>query len=289
MHAPTAIIALSGGDKAIVIYIDVLFGINLVMDFIVLFLVNRICKYAATYLRILLSATLGAVWSVAAVIMPDSIQSVVHICTYVFISFFMIKICAGKSQIRELIKGVVTLFGVTFLLAGCIHMLYYYTYAGYWMKQILLSDSRLLLFTAASLFLIYLIYVQYMRIRVYGSGKCRVCILANGKEIWMEGFVDTGNVLTDPYNHMPVSVAEKAQFDALLREINDYTSIKYHLVPYQSLGCENGLLEVITVDAMYIYQGKKKRKIAGALVGLSKTALSADGEYQMLLNAQLLV
>ncbi len=282
------IIHLSGGDKKIVIYLDVLFGINLLMDFIVLDLVNRVCAYTATCARILLSATLGALWSVAAVMMPDSIQPAVHICTYVLVSSLMIKICAGKCAIRELIKGVVTLFGITFLLAGCMHMLYYYTYAGYWVKQILLKDTGLFLFTAVSVILLRLVYVQYMRLKVYGRQRCRVCIQNNGMELWLEAFIDTGNVLKDPYSRQPIAVAEKKLFEGFLSEINDYTSLKYHLVPYRSLGCQDGMMEVITVETMYIYHGKKKRKIAGALIGLSRQELSQDGEYQMLIGTQML-
>lgn len=280
---------MSGGDNKIVIYLDVLFGVNLFMDFIVLSFVNRICKYAATYLRILGSATCGALWSVIAVVIPTEFQWIVHICTYVLISFLMVKICAGKSEFRDILKGVLVLYGVVFVLGGSMHVLYYYTYAGYWMKQVLLPNSSLLLFTAVSAILLYLILAQFLRLKVYGGQQCRVELVIAGRTVQLCGFVDTGNVLMDPYCHKPVCVAEKKYFQDVLNAINDCTKVKYHIVPYRSLGCDDGLLEVISVDTMYIYNGKRKRKISGALVGLTQKTLSSDSEYQMLINAQLLL
>ena len=44
------------------------------MDFIVLCITKKICKFAATYLQILLSATFGALWSVIALIVPENIK-----------------------------------------------------------------------------------------------------------------------------------------------------------------------------------------------------------------------
>lgn len=279
---------MSGGDKSIVIYIDVLFVINLVMDFLVLLFVNRVCKYAATLIRILLSATFGALWSIIAVMLPEDIKVLVNICTYVLISFIMIKICAGKSEFRDVLKGVVTLYAVTFLLGGIMHFLYYNTYAGYLVKQIFVRDGSLLLFLLISLILLCLIYNQLARIRVYSDKKCRVCCVISGERVEMQGFIDTGNVLIDPFSHKPVCIAEKHYFENVLNKINDCTKVKYHVVPFHSLGCENGLLEVITVDTMYIYGGRNVKQINNALVGLTGDKLSSDGEYTFLVNSQLM-
>jgi len=279
---------LSGGGKAIVIYLDVLFGINFLMDLIVIYIVNKICKFAATFLQILLSATLGAVWSVIVTLSPDSLNLLLLICTYVLISFLMVKICALKSRIKEVIKGVVVLYGVTFVLSGCIHMLYYYTYAGVFIRSVIMRDEDLLAFIVISLVLLRLIYIRYMRAKVYDSKKCRVCIVVGDKQIELRGFIDTGNVLKDPYSGKPVSVACKQYFSELLGEINDYETVKYHLVPFRSLGCESGLLEVITAEVMYIYRDKKEIKIAGALIGLTDMELSSDREYEMLINPEII-
>lgn len=106
---------------------DVLFGINLIMDLIIMIIVNRICGYAATYLKIFCSATFGAIWSVIAVIMPVNIRWFVNICTYILVSYGMIRICAGRGEIKDVIKGISILYAVTLTLGGsdtCIILLY---------------------------------------------------------------------------------------------------------------------------------------------------------------------
>ncbi|MFQ7575414.1 MAG: sigma-E processing peptidase SpoIIGA [Lachnospira sp.] len=279
---------MSGGDKKIVVYIDVLFGINLLMDFIVLCIVNKVCKFAATFLRLLLSAAFGALWSVFAVMMPRNVQGLIHICTYILISFLMIKMCAGKSVFRKVLKGVFVLYGVTFVMAGTVNMLYYYTYAGYFVKTVVLSNGKLVLFTAVSVIFIYFLYVQLIKLKVYDEGKCRVIIFCMGEKAELTGFVDTGNVLVDIYTKKPVSVVPRKYIQNILNKIDDYTKVKYHIIPFRSLGCENGMIEVISVESMYIYLGKKEMIVENALIGYTDMELSGDNEYEMLVNAGLL-
>lgn len=264
------------------------------MDFIVLYCTKKICKFSATFLRILLSAALGALWSVLALIAPKNIRGIVHICTYVLISALMIRICAGKSDIKNIIKGVAVLYAVTFGLAGGIYMVYSYTYAGYWFREVLLADKKLFAFTAVSLGLLILIYLQIRRMGVYGEHQCIVELNLLGRSVRLKGYIDTGNVLSDPLFKKPVSVVfaqalsqgENGSItDIILNDIEVNTKVKYHMVPYRSLGCENGLLEVITVDTMYIYRGKKVYKQENALIGLSRTALSSDNEFDVLVNS----
>ena len=61
------------------------------------------------------------------------------------------------------------------------------------------------------------------------------------------------------------------------------------MIPFRSLGCQSGMLEVIMVDVMCIYDGNKKPGITvkkNMLIGLSTDKLSQDNAYQMLLNCE---
>lgn len=276
---------MSGGDVLVEIYLDALFGINFIMDFLVIIIVNKICRYAATYLKMFIAATCGAVWSIIAVIMPVGIRWFINICTYVLVSCGMIRICAGRCGIRNLLKGVGVLYAVALTLGGAIHVLYYYTYAGWLIKHIVVRDNRLIIFVLISVVLVVLIYLQLIRVKTYNSCKCQLVCVISGEKVEMTGYIDTGNVLIDPIYKKPVSVVEKKLFNNILGKVNDYTRVKYHLIPFNSLGCERGLIEVIAVDTMYIYYGNKKETINGALLGLTSKKLSTDGEYTALVNS----
>ena len=73
-----------------------------------------------------------------------------------------------------------------------------------------------------------------------------------------------------------------------LRVTLDGVNVKLHLIPYSSLGCESGLLEVITAENICIYQGKKVVEVPMALLGISRHRLSSDGEFNMLVNSNII-
>ena len=139
-----------------------------------------------------------------------------------------------------------------------------------------------------SVIFIYFLYVQLIKLKVYDEGKCRVIIFCMGEKAELTGFVDTGNVLVDIYTKKPVSVVPRKYIQNILNKIDDYTKVKYHIIPFRSLGCENGMIEVISVESMYIYLGKKEMRVENALIGYTDMELSGDNEYEMLVNAGLL-
>lgn len=280
------VIEFQGGDVSIVIYLDVLFLVNLLMDGILLILVSKLLKYTATYFRIFAAATLGAFWACFATAIPIHNIFIRNICTYILVSILMIRICAKKCDLKDMIKGVVTLYVVTFTVGGMCHMLYYYTNAGYYINTVILNDK--LLVTSIIMACILLIAIsrylnQYM---AYDSKVYNVILRVGEKQICIKGLVDTGNVLQDPYFHKPVNVIEYQAFENIFNNIEDCTKVKYHMIPFRSLGCSEGCIEVIMVDVMYIYRNKKAFTVRDALIGLYKQKLSADNAYEMLLNSE---
>lgn len=250
--------------------------------------VNSLCRYAATYLRMILSATFGAMGAVIVCLVPQEYKFAANIVTYICIGMGMVRICAGNVAFAELIKGFFALYAAAFMLGGVMHVLYYYTYAGYIIRQVIVRDRELMVFLGVSFGFLLLLYRQLVRIKVYSDKLCRVCCVLTGRKIYIKGFVDTGNVLQDPLFHRPVCIAQKDSFLEVLHEINDCTKVKYHVIPFRSLGCDSGMLEVITADTMYICYGKKEIQVEDALIGLTAQTLSSDGEYEFLVNAQLL-
>lgn len=256
------------------------------MDTIVLICLSKFCGYAATWLRILLSSTLGALWSVIVLILPKDIIPIVNICTYIFISICMVRVCSGKTDKKTLFKGVVVLYAITFVIAGCLYMFIYYTPAGYSLKEVVLKDSKLTMFLAVTILILAVIGSQIKRITVYEKSQCQVEITLDNVTFRVKGYIDTGNILIDPILKKPVSVIEA---DSIPLNIQLGVNVKLHLIPYSSLGCENGLLEVITAENMCIYQqGKKNVQVPMALLGISRHKLSSDGEFNMLVNSTIL-
>ena len=86
---------------------------------------------------------------------------------------------------------------------------------------------------------------------------CDLKIEINNKEFQVKAIVDTGNFLSDPITKTPVVVVEKDVLIGIIEDnilnnldgiidgrsvLSDEYALKLRLIPFSSLGKENGLL-----------------------------------------------
>lgn len=274
------------------------------MDLVILLIVNRIMRYHASAIRLLLSSTLGAVWSVAAVMIPDRYRLFVNLCTYFIVTALMLAVInsplniikarqsnkdryALTNYLKELFKGMIIMLSVACFSGGIMHMIVYYTYAGWIIRRILVTYNQLIYLILISVVVIIVIARVY---RTYkkNSGIYKVTVIVDNHRIMLHGIVDTGNQLTDKYTGKPVNVMDKSYFENVLYQINDYGRLKYHFIPYRTIGNNEGIIEVITSDYMYISGKDETKAYKGALIGLSDRKVSQNGEYQALINGRMI-
>lgn len=274
------------------------------MDLVILLIVNRIMRYHASAIRLLLSSTLGAVWSVAAVMIPDRYRLFVNLCTYFIVTALMLAMInsplniikarrcnkdryALTNYLKELFKGMIIMLSVACFSGGIMHMIVYYTYAGWIIRRILVTYNQLIYLILISVVVIIVIARVY---RTYkkNSDIYKVTVIVDNHKIMLHGIVDTGNQLTDKYTGKPVNVMDKSYFENVLYQINDYGRLKYHFIPYRTIGNNEGIIEVITSDYMYISGKDETKAYKGALIGLSDRKVSQNGEYQALINGRMI-
>lgn len=274
------------------------------MDLVILLIVNRIMRYHASAIRLLLSSTLGAVWSVDAVMIPDRYRLFVNLCTYFIVTALMLAVInsplniikarqsnddryALTNYLKELFKGMIIMLSVACFSGGIMHMIVYYTYAGWIIRRILVTYNQLIYLILISVVVIIVIARVY---RTYkkNSDIYKVTVIVDNHKIMLHGIVDTGNQLTDKYTGKPVNVMDKSYFENVLYQINDYGRLKYHFIPYRTIGNNEGIIEVITSDYMYISGKDETKAYKGALIGLSDRKVSQNGEYQALINGRMI-
>ena len=274
------------------------------MDLVILLIVNRIMRYHASAIRLLLSSTLGAVWSVAAVMIPDRYRLFVNLCTYFIVTALMLAVInsplniikarqsnndryALTNYLKELFKGMIIMLSVACFSGGIMHMIVYYTYAGRIIRRILVTYNQLIYLILISVVVIIVIARVYRTYRK-NSDIYKVTVIVDNHKIMLHGIVDTGNQLTDKYTGKPVNVMDKSYFENVLYQINDYGRLKYHFIPYRTIGNNEGIIEVITSDYMYISGKDETKAYKGALIGLSDRKVSQNGEYQALINGRMI-
>ena len=105
-----------------------------------------------------------------------------------------------------------------------------------------------------------------------------------GCKIALEGLLDTGNCLRDPYTGKPVSVVSAAVLEAVIPLTEE--NIRY--IPYHTVGQNGRLMRVFTADKMRVYQRGEKREYPRPVIGLAEDKVFCNDQIQILLNREFL-
>lgn len=133
---------------------------------------------------------------------------------------------------------------------------------------------------------------------------CIVEVEINNKKKRIKTLVDSGNMLKDPINGYPVIVVEEnAIEDILPKDLikavktiqggetsgleNEFIS-KIRLIPFASLGKQNGMLVGIKVEKIKIIFKEKEEYINNVIVGLYNSKMTKENSYNGLVGLDLL-
>ena len=256
------------------LYVDVLFLVNFMMDYLLLLLVKKMLKCTATHGRICLGAALGALFSCVVMILPIPFMVIKFVLFHVVVNVFMIQAGLKIKKIKELIKAYLLLYVGGFLLGGIMQALHQYV-------------SKGSLFFAIAAFGYYLaskLWDIIAHVQKVNKIRCDVELYWEEKTFLIKGLIDTGNGLKDPVSHKPVSIIDKAVAKEFLGEMK-LAKVRYF--PFHSIGIREGLLLAGELDKMCIHY-EQEIWIEKPLIGVSEEKISSEGEYQMILNPNLL-
>lgn len=281
-------------------YIDVFFVVNLLVDFLVLCLTVRILGGRLRPLRAFGAALMGAGGMCLFVLLSGEINRGRSFIFYSVMVVGMLHLCCGFQTIRKLLSGVYAFHGAALLLGGFLSSL----------PQ--MQRKKLLLFSAIAITAYSMIDIS-IRLYRYLKGKrtvqCEVVVALGRKEMKVKGLYDTGNCLYDYDTGKPVCIMDYSSFCGLLEKeeqeaLERFCSmtdrgkskgqedvlerLKPHFLLYTSVGCQRGLLPVVTADRLTVLAGEEKRQKEKVVIGLSKTALSPYGNFQMIISPTIL-
>lgn len=281
-------------------YIDVFFAVNLLMNFWVLCLTNVLLKGTANPFGAFWGAVFGAGSICGFLLFAKEIHTAVFLIFYSISVLTMVRTGCGFKTLKKLLAASAAFFGVSFCLGGILLF-----------AEPLLPDRELpfLLFTTAA----YLILYTGIRLCKYLKGKsslsCDVEIMLKDREIKIKGLYDTGNCLLDTRTGKPVCVMEYSSFAKLLdREqkeaLDGFCAMKLQedgeqmekelqklqprFVLYTSVGCQRGLLPVVTAEGLRLSTEDGKKEIRGIPIGLCRTSLSPNRSFQIIINPGIL-
>lgn len=132
---------------------------------------------------------------------------------------------------------------------------------------------------------------------------CKIKITLNSKNVYSNAIIDTGNFLKEPITKTPVIVIQKDELSGIIPdyildnldkiingenvELGDYMS-KIRLIPFSSLGKENGILLGLKADNVLIETEEKSIVVNNVIIAIYNGILSKHGKYKSLIGLELL-
>ena len=135
------------------VYIDVVFFVNAVMDFVVLAILNRILDSGAGWGRLLSGAAVGGLWACLVSVLPGMPVWLRGMGTYLGVSGLMVFLAFRPAGLKALARAVLGMYLVTAVLSGVMLAIYQHTRAGYYL-ELLIRGERVMGLPALAWFLV---------------------------------------------------------------------------------------------------------------------------------------
>ncbi len=295
------------------IYLDVLILENLVINYLILYVTAKFCRLQTSTLRLFSGSIVGAAYVAVIILLPNM---TVFYTTFakIMLSLFIIAITFSPRRVLSFIKTLVIFYISTFIFAGAaLAFLFINNQGGFVRNGIVYvfgeSKWTLIFFSIVTVGIIIKIFMEVIQSRVTKENLLiPVKIAFDNREIDLPALIDTGNSLKDPLTNIPVMVVEfKALAELLPVEIKNIfensreddlncitTEIskskwfsRFRLIPFSSLGKENGMLIGFKPDYIEIGEDEEKKDVKNVIVGIYNRSLSRNDKYKALLGPEL--
>lgn len=207
------------------IYIDEMLLLNFIIDYVILNTLTFLLKKNVKRRRIYLSCLVG---EISILYLFISFNTLFLLLFKFILGLIMIIILYGYTDIKSFIKEIVYFYILCFFLGGSL----------YYFKIENLIKYQYILLLIPIIMNIYK-YFEY-NLRSVLTTRYKVTIyLNNGKILYLNGFLDTGNSLIDPYHGNKIII------------INKKVDENYFFVPYNTIN-NTSLLKCFNPKRVYI-------------------------------------
>ena len=289
------------------IYLDVIFLENLILNFIILYAVGIETKSKIKVIKLVLASIVGSAYVVIVYAVKD--KFFYSIFMKIILSVVMVHIAFETKSMKELLKMIVYFYLTSFVFGGGALAIVYVANTGkisiY--NGIIYGNYTLLTIMLGVIVSFVVIVLSFKLIKNRITKKdliCNIKIKINDKKIQTKALIDTGNLLKEPITNIPVIVAEHTLFkgiisDEILENIenilggdlnkitedikNQYLS-KMRIIPFTSLGKQNGMLLGIKAQEAIIEQDEDLKKIEKVIIGLYNKKINKREEYHALIG-----
>ena len=278
------------------VYADVLLVINLFVNYALLMCASMIMKRKSQPSRILLGASVGALYGLIIFVpsLPKAAELLIRLAATALIVFATF----GYKNIRYFLRSFFTFFAVSLGFGGIMLVIWvtvapvgmvYNNGAVYFdIDLVVLAVSTVVSFALVS------VIAHFTARRAPKESVALVSIVCADKSVNATALIDTGNSLCESFSGFPVALGEYSVLEKILpHAVQDYLdgrditpSSDFRLVMHKTVS-GTGLLPVFRPDYIEVRTASRTVRTDRAYIAVTKSNLSR-GEYSILLNPEIL-
>lgn len=289
------------------VYLDIIFLENFILNFIILYAVSLVIKEKACCIKLMIASLIGASYVIIYYLI--NFQSKWNLIFKIILSVVMVYISFMPKSFKEFIKQITFFYLVSFVFGGASLGVIYMVNAGKISIRngIIVGNYTLKTIFIGVILAFTIITVAFKFVKNRISKKdlfCNIKIIINQSKINVKAVIDTGNFLKEPITNIPVIVVEKDILrnfvpKEILENIenilggdlknipeniqNEYMS-KLKVIPFSSLGKQNGMLLGIKADGVVVEIDNEEKYVEKVILGIYTKKLSKKDEYNALLG-----
>ena len=288
------------------IYLDIVLIENILLNYVIILSTAIISKEKINIIKITISSVVGGIFAIITYIID--LKNIGGIFLKIVISFFMMKIAFKINNFKKMLKIILFFYLVSFTFGGIAFMLLFIINP----KNIIINENSLVgvyplkvtILAGFAGFVVISFASQIIKNRIIKNNMiCDLEIFYNGKSRKVKTMLDTGNLLKEPISNYDVIIVEKESLYGflnrdLLDNINsiikgkwlDNTNIhsyKIKIIPFSSLGNDNGLLIGFKPDYIKIYNEDEIVR-DDVIIGVYNGKLTKNNLYTSLIGLNIL-
>ncbi|MHC1747393.1 MAG: sigma-E processing peptidase SpoIIGA [Cellulosilyticaceae bacterium] len=284
-----------------VIYVDILFLINFIMDGCIFWISGTLMNKILPFKKIMIGSGIAAILYCFTLYLP-TVGKIPNILVAILIPIVPILYLFKPKTTKEFLKTLIVCNGAAFIIGGASFNLYYYVKPYLGDKQYV--DAMIPISCGIALSLAIGASFRYIRKRlIIPKFEYSLTIHEKDKKLQLRSIVDTGNCLYTLGNHKAVTVVTydsvkeiiPKEYEALFHysgsskilkilEDQKVNLDKFYLIPFRSIGCEDGVLLGIEVESISYLKGKDICQFKNCVLGISSQKVFSDDTYTALLH-----
>ena len=284
------------------IYIDVLFAVNMFINYFLLLITGGFAKTVCNRLRLFIASTIGGLYCVF--MYTASVNPIISLLMKIASTFLISIIAFRYINFPHTLRCTLVLLGVGFLFGGIVYGIFY-----------LLKPSNMdirnstLYIHISPVFLIICSAISYVAITFFNyllkpqmiseNSSYQVTICYREKSVSAVGFVDTGNLLSDIFTDLPVILCSIKTIEGLMTSeeiktlIDPFSSClkdapsSFRLIPVSTVS-GSSLLPSFKPDCVLLKNREKEYKIERVLVAVFNPQ-DYNSPHKIILNPELVL